>query len=113
MAFAKAYRIDPSSSLLWKLWILGFLGLISPPLLRIFWPEHGWVSETVAAHQESLQKESWQRPWVPIDEAEFGSAWVRCRSYEEALALDRKLDDGRLHDGQLVLAKGGLAWRPR
>ena len=113
MAFEKAYRIDPPSSLLWTLWILGFLGFVGPSLIRSYWPDLGWVGETAAAHQESLQNESWQRPWVPIEEREFGSAWVRCRSYEDALALDRKLDDGRLHDGQLVLAEGGLAWRPR
>ena len=113
MATAKAYRIDPSTSLLWKLWILGLLGSAGPSLVRSYWPDLGWVGETAEAHRESLQKESWQRPWVPIEEETFGSAWVRCRSYEEALALDRKLDDGRLHEGQLVLAEGGLAWRRR
>ncbi len=113
MAIAKAYRIDPPSSLLWALWILGLLGLVVPAMVNSFAPTSGWVGETAAAHQKSLQVEAWQTPWVPIEEEEFESAWVRCGSFADALALDRKLDDGRLHAGQLVLAEGGLAWRAR
>jgi hypothetical protein len=104
--------VDPPSSLIIKLWLLALAGLVIPTAIAYYWPEMGWVGKAERAHNRSIQEEQWQDPWEAIDQKVFSSGWLRCSSLEDALALDRSLDDGNLYTGKLVLSKGGLAWLP-
>lgn len=71
-----------------------------------------WLEKAVAMHKSSMEEQSWIAPWVPINPVEFSSAWIACHSLDEALRLDKIIDDGLLYSGNLRLAEGGLAWIP-
>lgn len=113
MASEHIHVVEPSTSFLLKLWVLALLGLITPSVIIGAWPDMSWAGKAERAHRRSIQEEAWQEPWQPIDQEAFSSGWIRCASLEDALALDRKIDDGHLHKGNLVLAEGGVAWIPR
>ena len=104
--------VDPSLSTLVKIWIIALAGLGVPSAVAYFWPDMSWAGQAERALEKSIDTSEWQEPWQPIDQKTFSSGWVRCTSLEDALALDRKVDDGHLHTGQLILAEGGLAWLP-
>jgi len=112
MASDPIHVVDPPDWLLLLLWAIVILGFFAPKHLVGFLPEFTWAGKTATAHAQSLKSGQWIEPWQPIDQETFVSAWVRCTSLSDALALDRKLDDGHLHRGRLVLAEGGMAWIP-
>jgi len=113
MGSEQIHVIDPSSSFLFKLWLLALAGLVVPSLVAWAWPDFSWAGTAARAHRQSLAAGEWREPWEALDQNRFSSGWIRCTSLEDALALDRKIDDGHLHTGRLVLSEGGLAWRPR
>lgn len=104
--------VDPPDWLLLILWFFAVLGFFAPRYVVGFFPDLSWAGEVASAHAQSLQAGKWIEPWKPIDQENVSSAWVRCGSLNDALALDRKLDNGHLHSGRLVLAEGGMAWIP-
>jgi hypothetical protein len=81
-------------------------------VVALYWPDMSWAGQAERAHDRSQEQQRWMDPWQPIDQRNFSSGWIRCGSLEDALALDRKLDDGNLHSGNLILSEGGLAWLP-
>lgn len=105
--------VDPSLSFLVKLWLFALAGLVVPTGVAMVWPDMSWAGKAERALEKSIDEFKWQDPWKPIDQKSFTSGWIRCTSLEDALALDRKVDDGHLHTGYLVLAEGGMAWLPR
>jgi hypothetical protein len=113
MVSEQIHVVDPPLSLLLKLWLLALAGLIIPSVVDLYWPDMSWAGKAERAHERSQVKQEWLDPWQPIDQTTFSSAWIRCGSLEDALALDRKLDDGQLHSGKLILFEGGLAWLPK
>lgn len=112
MGSEQIHVIDPPRSLIIKLWCLALLGLVVPAGIAAFWPDLSWAGKAARAFEASLESQAWEEPWQPIDQRTFSSGWIRCGSLQEALALDRKIDDGNLHTGQLILSEGGLAWIP-
>lgn len=113
MASEAFHVLDPSPWTLARLWLIAIAGLFLPTFALRYVPESGWAGESARAHQQSLKAESWQDPWKPIDQDGFSSGWIRCERLEDALALDRLIDDGFLDQGNLILAEGGLAWIPK
>lgn len=105
--------VDPPISLLLKLWFFAMAGLAVPKAVNQVWPDMSWAGRAERAHHRSMERMEWVEPWEPIDQTGFSSGWIRCGSLEEALALDKKLDDGHLHTGQLILSEGGVAWLPQ
>jgi hypothetical protein len=103
--------VEPPSYILFALWLLALAGLIVPPLAAHYWPDFGWVGQAERSLRTSLSQEEWEHPWQPIDQTTFSSGWIRCYSLEDALKLDKKVDDGHLHTGTLVISEGGLTWR--
>lgn len=95
-----------------RLWVAALAGLVAPLLMVRFWPEHSWAQEAAGAFQASQAAGDWVSPWVAVEQAAVDAGWIRCGSLRDALALDRKIDDGVLHSGRLVLAEGGLVWLP-
>ena len=112
MGSEQIHVVDPSTSTLVKLWIFALAGLVVPTGVAYFWPDMSWAGQAERALEKSIDESQWQDPWEPIDQKAFSSGWVRCTSLEDALALDRKVDDGHLYTGNLVLSEGGLAWLP-
>jgi hypothetical protein len=112
MGSEQIHVVDPSFSLLLKLWLLAVAGLVIPSVVVMYWPDMSWAGKAERAHHRSQVQQRWVDPWRPINQRTFSSGWIRCRSLEDALALDRKLDDGNLHSGKLILSEGGLAWLP-
>jgi hypothetical protein len=112
MGSEQIHVVDPPLSFLLKLWVFALLGLVVPSGIAWLWPDMSWAGKAERAHHQSIRRGVWVDPWQAIDQNSFSSAWIRCGSLEDALALDRKLDDGHLHTGRLVLAEGGLAWLP-
>jgi hypothetical protein len=112
MGSEQIHVVEPTTAFLLKLWLLALLGLVVPSGVARLWPDTSWAGKAERAHHQSLRKGEWIQPWDAIDQGAFSSGWIRCGSLEDALALDRKLDDGHLHTGRLVLSEGGLAWLP-
>lgn len=93
--------------------VLALAGIFVPLLFGLPQKDRErWVQESVTSHRDSLLLGEWQSPWIPIQPDAFSSAWIECASIEDALILDKKLDDGWLFSGKLRLAEGGLAWIP-
>ena len=113
MSSEPIHVIDPSASVYLRLWLLALAGLVVPSAIAYFWPDLSWVGKAERAHELSLIEKAWKDPWLPIDQTQFSSGWVRCSSLEDAVRLDQIIDDGHLHTGKLVLSEGGLAWRDR
>lgn len=113
MASDPIHVIDLPTSVYLKLWLFAVLGLVVPSAIAYFWPDMSWVGKTERAHIQSMKEGEWKDPWLPIDQTQFSSGWVRCASLEDAVRLDQKIDDGHLHKGNLVLSEGGLAWLDR
>ena len=111
MVSEKKRETEKKDTLYLKLWLVAIAGLVIPPLAVHFWPDRSWAAFAESAFQASQTAQAWQEPWVSIDQKGFGPGWVRCASLEDALELDKRLDDGHLHSGKLILAEGGLAWR--
>lgn len=103
--------IQPPTFVLILLWLLALAGLVVPAAVVQYWPEFGWAWEAERTLKTSISQESWEHPWQPIDQSSFSSGWIRCSSLQDALKLDKKVDDGHLHTGNLVLSEGGLTWR--
>lgn len=113
MGSEQIHVVETSLSTLAKLWLIALVGLVVPGVVAHFWPDMSWAGKAERAHHNSLEDQEWKEPWEAIDQKLFSSGWIRCGSLEDALALDRKIDDGHLHTGQLVLSEGGLAWLPQ
>ena len=105
--------VDPPASTHLKLLLFVLAGLVVPSAIAFFWPDFGWVGNSERTHRQSIEAKAWQDPWLPIDQGEFSSGWIRCDSLENAVKLDQLIDDGHLHSGKLVLSEGGLAWLDR
>ena len=88
MASDSIHVVDPPASIYLRLWLIAIVGLLAPPAVVLYWPDFGWVDQT-----------------------QCSSGWIRCESLEDAIKLDRRIDDGHPHTGILVLSEGGLAWR--
>lgn len=112
MGSDRIHVVDPSLATLAKIWFFALAGLVVPGGVVHYWLDMSWSGQTERAFEQSMELQTWQEPWEPIDQKSFSSGWVRCGSLEDALALDRKIDDGHLHTGRLVLSEGGLAWLP-
>ena len=113
MGSEQIHIVDPPFSFIIKLWLLALVGLVGPSLAVRYWPDFSWVGKTERALKNSLENREWEDPWVPINQKEFSSGWVRCSSLEDAIRLDQRVDDGQPHTGRLVLSEGGIAWRGR
>ncbi|MGC9451045.1 MAG: hypothetical protein ACP5I4_06310 [Oceanipulchritudo sp.] len=105
--------VDPTASLLLKIWLLALVGLLAPTVVVMYWPDFTWVGKTERALNQSIRRRDWQEPWQPIDQKSFSSGWVRCGSLEDAVRLDQRVDDGHPHTGNLVLSEGGVTWLGR
>lgn len=103
--------IEPPTYILLLLWLFALAGVVVPAAAVHYWPDFGWVGEAERTLKTSLSQEKWEHPWQPIDQSSFSSGWIRCSSLENALKLDKKVDDGHLHTGTLVISEGGLTWR--
>lgn len=110
MASDSIQVVDPPASIYLRLWLIAIVGLLAPSAVVLYWPDFGWVGKAARAHEASLKTEEWQDPWLPIDQTQFSSGWIRCGSLEDAIKLDKRIDDGHPHTGRLVLSEGGLAW---
>ena len=114
MGSKKIQVVDFPVSFLIKLWFIALAGLFVPQLVAHYWPDRSWPGQVQEAYLTSFNQKTWQDPWQPIGPAgAFESGWVRCSSLADALELDRRLDDGYLHSGRLILTEGGLAWLAR
>ena len=111
MSSEKIHVVDPPISFLYKLWLLGLLGFVFPSAMLYIWPDFSWAGKAERSLKQSLARQEWQEPWVAIDQKTFSSGWIRCGSLEDAIRLDRLVDDGHPHTGKLILSEGGVAWR--
>lgn len=91
---------------------LGVIGLFLPTYVIGWFAPESWAQQVAAAHADSLSERQWQAPWQSVQMEGFGAGWVRCYRLADALELDRLMDDGLLHSGNLILAEGGLIWIP-
>mgnify|MGYP006299569731 CR=1 FL=1 len=110
MGFRRSKAEPTTSSRYTKIWLLALAGLVVPAAIKQWRPEAEWVREAEKSHRLSLREGGWQEPWQPIGTDRFSSSWIRCSSLDHALSLDRRIDDGNLYTGRLVLSEGGLAW---
>ena len=78
MASDPIHVIDPSASVYLKLWLFALAGLVVPSAITYFWPDLSWVGKAERAHELSLTEKVWKDPWLPIDQTQFSSGWVRC-----------------------------------
>lgn len=110
MASDHIHVVDPPASFYLKLLLFALAGLVGPSGVAYLWPDFSWVGKAERAHNQSIETGEWKDPWLPINQDVFSSGWIRCSSLEDAVRLDRRIDDGHLHTGRLSLSEGGLAW---
>lgn len=98
---------------LWGTVFLCIMGLILPKLISSNLPrENPWITTAVAKHQLSVSQNKWEAPWHPIPPLQSNAAWIPCDNLNQAIELDRAIDDGFLFSGNLRFAEGGLCWLP-
>lgn len=98
---------------LWFTVFLCIIGLFLPNLILSGLPKKNpWLATAVATHQLSISQNKWEAPWQPIPPLQSNAAWISCDNLNQAIELDRAVDDGFLFSGNLRFAEGGLCWLP-